>query len=51
MINPPDPAAPLDIIRRRVTLPAAEYLWGARRNLDGERGEARQVQFVVIFRF
>jgi hypothetical protein len=28
-----------------------EYLWGARRNLDGERGEARQVQFVVIFRF
>jgi Skp family chaperone for outer membrane proteins len=28
-----------------------EYLWGARRNKDGERGEARQVQFVVIFRF
>jgi hypothetical protein len=28
-----------------------EYLWGARRDKDGERGEARQVQFVVIFRF
>ena len=28
-----------------------EYLWGARRNKDGERGEARQVQFVIIGRF
>jgi hypothetical protein len=28
-----------------------QYIWGTRKNNDGETGDARQVQLVVIFRF
>ncbi|HUD70430.1 MAG TPA: DcaP family trimeric outer membrane transporter [Dongiaceae bacterium] len=28
-----------------------QYIYGTRRNFDGERGDARQVQFVILFRF
>jgi hypothetical protein len=28
-----------------------QYIYGSRRNFDGERGEARQLQFVILFRF
>ena len=28
-----------------------QYIYGTRRNLNGERGDARQIQFVILFRF
>ena len=28
-----------------------QYIWGSRENSDGEKGTARQVQLVIIFRF
>jgi hypothetical protein len=28
-----------------------QYIWGSRENNDGEKGTARQVQLVLIFRF
>ncbi|HKQ97908.1 MAG TPA: DcaP family trimeric outer membrane transporter [Candidatus Polarisedimenticolia bacterium] len=28
-----------------------QYIWGTRRNFDNQRGEARQLQFVILFRF